>query len=292
MTSEAAVPLRESARATDGYELAVTRFPACGEPWASVAIAGAMGVRQEFYAPLARFLAAQGVHAITFDYRGIGASRRGPLRALQADVIDWARKDLHAVLDRAQGLAPALPLAVVGHSLGGQILGILPQPAQVRAALTVNAGSGWYRFNRDMWWRVRILWFAAVPLLTPLFGYFPGRRLRIVGDLPKGVALQWRRWCMHREYLLCEGERVREAFGRFRAPILAISFEDDEMITRAAVDEMHRHYRAAEVERRHLSPGEAGRRVGHFGFFAEASREGLWAPSLDWLRRALGPAQR
>ena len=287
MTSEAAVPLKESAHAADGYELAVTRFPARAEPWATVVIAGAMGVRQDFYAPLARFLAAQGVHAVTFDYRGIGASRRGPLRALRADVTDWARKDLHAVLDQAQGLAAELPLAVVGHSLGGQILGILPQPSRVRAALTVNAGSGWYRFNRHMWWQVRIFWFAAVPLLTPLFGYFPGRRLRMVGDLPKGVALQWRRWCMHREYLLSEGEPMREAFGRFRAPILAISFEDDEMITRAAVDEMHRHYSLAAIERRHFGPEETGRRVGHFGFFAEASGESLWGPSLAWLRGAV-----
>ena len=41
-------------------EIAARRFPAQGEPWANLLIAGAMGVRQDFYEPLARYLAAQG----------------------------------------------------------------------------------------------------------------------------------------------------------------------------------------------------------------------------------------
>jgi len=55
--------------------------------------------------------------------------------------------------------------------------------------------------------QVRLFWFVFVPILTPLLGYFPGKRLRMVGDLPAGVAWQWRRWCTHRDYLLCEARR-------------------------------------------------------------------------------------
>ena len=63
---------RETAKAADGYDLAVTRFPAQGTPWATLCIGGAMGVRQDFYAPFARFLAENGIHVLTFDYRGSG----------------------------------------------------------------------------------------------------------------------------------------------------------------------------------------------------------------------------
>ena len=35
--------------------------------------------------------------------------------------------------------------------------------------------------------KVGIFWFGAVPLLTPVFGYFLGARLGMVGDLPRGV---------------------------------------------------------------------------------------------------------
>lgn len=274
---------RGTARATDGYELAVTRFPAQGEARGTLLVAGAMGVRQDFYAPLARFLAAGGFHVLTFDYRGMGWSRPARLRGFEADVTRWVERDLEAMLDEARRPAPRLPLFLLGHSLGGQVLGVTPGNERVQGAVTVTAGSGWYRFNDRMPARVRILWFVAIPLLTPLFGYFPGRVLRMVGDLPRGVARQWRAWCVHPDYLLSEGQAAREAFGRVRAPILGYSFEDDDLITRPAIDNLHAFYRNAPVERRHVVPRD-GARIGHFGFFSERSRDTLWADTLEWLR--------
>jgi predicted alpha/beta hydrolase len=266
-------------------EIVARRFAAEGEPWANLVIAGAMGVRQDFYEPLARFLAANGVHVLTFDYGGMGYSRRGSLRGFKGDVSRWAERDLNGMLFEAQSMAPRLPLLYLGHSLGGQLLGVLPDAGRVQAALTVTAGSGYYRMNDRMPMRVRILWFAAIPALTSLFGYFPGKSLRIVGDLPSGVAWQWRRWCLHPEYLLAEGERYRAAFKRVAMPIRGYSFEDDPMIQRPAIDHLHSFYSGAQVERRHLAPADVGARsVGHFGFFSERSRDTLWRESLDWLR--------
>ena len=269
-------------------EIAVRRFPASGNAWANLVIAGAMAVRQDFYEPLARFFAANGVNALTFDYPGMGYSRHGWLRRCESDVSTWAERDLNRMLFEAQTMAPSRPLAYLGHSLGGQLLGVLPDAQRVAAALTVTAGSGYYKLNDRMPMRVRLLWFGAIPALTPLFGYFPGKRLRIVGDLPRGVAWQWRRWCLHPEYLLAEGDRYREAFKRIRIPIRGYSFEDDPMITKHAIDHLHGFYSAAQVERRHLDPREVGERgIGHFGYFSERSRDTLWRESLDWLRARL-----
>jgi predicted alpha/beta hydrolase len=281
------VELRDTPRATDGYPLAVTRFPAQGRAWATALVAPAMAVRQDFYAPYARFLAQNGVHALTFDYRGIGASRAAPLRSTQATVTDWVTKDFEAMLGEARRAAPALPLVVAGHSLGGQILGLAPSNASVRAAIHVVAGSGYYGFNERMRWRVRLLWFVALPLFTRLFGYFPGRRLGIIGDLPKGAALQWRRWCTHPLYALSEGEAARASFERVTARILSYSFEDDPMIEARAVDSLNGFYRHARIEHRHVDPRATGAAIGHFGFFSEASGARLWRESLEWLREAL-----
>lgn len=237
-----------------------------------------MGVPRRFYAPLAGFLSAHGIHVLTFDY------------PFEGDLFTWVDA-LDSKLVETRALAPELPLLYLGHSLGGQLLGVLPHAGEVRAALTVTAGSGYYRLNDRMPLEVRFFWFVAVPLLTPLFGYFPGKRLRMVGDLPRGVALQWRRWCLHPEYLLAEGERYRAAFDRVRIPMRGYSFEDDNIVTRPAIDHLHTFYRAAGVERRHLAPAELGvPRVGHFGYFAEASRDTLWRESLDWLRASLETA--
>jgi predicted alpha/beta hydrolase len=279
------VELRDTAKAADGYPLAVTRFPAEGRPWATLLIAGAMGVKQDFYEPLARFLAENGIHVLTFDYRGMGASREGSLRGLKADVMTWAQSDLDAMLREARSAGPGLPAFALGHSLGGQLFGAVREGSRLDAIVTVTAGSGWYRHNHLMPLQVRFFWFVAIPLLTPLFGYFPGKRLRMVGDLPAGVAWQWRRWGTHPEYLLCEGEEMRRCFDAVGAPVLGFSFEDDAIITQPAVDQLHGFYRNARVERRHLAPRDAGRaRIGHFGYFLPASRDNLWRDTLDWLR--------
>ena len=265
-------------------KVAATRFPAARDPWAAMVIAGAMGVRQECYAPIARYFASHGIHAVTFDYQGMGASRPARLAEVRADILDWAQQDLDPMLGEAQSMAPGAPLLFLGHSLGGQLLGVLPGNARVAAAITVTAGSGFYRLNDRIPIQARFFWFAAIPLLTPLFGYFPGKPLRMVGDLPANVAWQWRRWCLHPDYLLVE-PGARAAYERVAAPILAYSFEDDPMITRGAVDALHAAYRNARVERRHVTPADLGvKRIGHFGFYAPASDSSLWSSSLEWLR--------
>src|SRR6266850_3423524 len=73
-------PLRIPARG-DGYSLSAGLFVPRGPPKAAALIAGAMAVRASFYAPFARYLADQGLAALTLDYRGIGGSRpQGSLR--------------------------------------------------------------------------------------------------------------------------------------------------------------------------------------------------------------------
>jgi predicted alpha/beta hydrolase len=256
----------------------MTRFPAKGRPTATLLIAGAMGARSDFYAPYARYLAENGIHVHTFDY------------PFEGDLDTWAQY-LDARLVEARDAAPDLPLLYVGHSLGGQLLGVLPHACDVKAAITVTAGSGWYGFNDRMPIRVRLFWFLFVPLLTPLFGYFPGKRLRMVGDLPRGVAWQWRRWCMHPDYLLAEDESRRALFDRIRIPMRGYSFEDDHIVTKRAIDHLHAFYRSAAVERRHVAPADiAARHLGHFGFFSERSRDTLWDESLRWLRATIETA--
>jgi predicted alpha/beta hydrolase len=264
--------------------LEVRRFPAAAPAWATMVVAPAMGVRQDFYEGFARFAAESGVHVLTFDYSGTGFSRRGSLRGVDVDVMGWAQ-ELDEMLLAARRASPSLPLVLLGHSLGGQLLGVLEHNDRIAAAINVTAGSGFYRLNRRMAFEVRVFWFLAVPLLTPLFGYFPGKRLRMVGDLPAGVARQWRRWCLHPDYLLGHVAGARESFARITAPVLSYSFEDDRIISRAAAESLQRFFRNAALEHRHIDPGRDGMSpVGHFGFFHERSRDALWKPALEWLR--------
>lgn len=239
----------------------------------------AMGVAQDYYRPFAQWLAAQGFVAATFDYRGTGLSRRGSLRGYQADIFDWARLDCAAMIEAL----PEGPLYWVGHSLGGQILALVPNRSRIRKAVTVATGSGYWLENvpslrLKVWW----LWFVLVPLVLPLAGYFPGRRLRKVGDLPKGVMRQWRRWCLHRDYAVgAEGEAIRAQYAAVRTPIVSLSFADDEMMSLANTRSIHGFYSAAPRTLKRIAPRDIGvERIGHFGFFRPAYERSLWQDHL------------
>ncbi len=273
-----------SLRADDGVGLAARVYTPDGpQPRkGAVLIAGAMGVAQSFYRHFAEWLASEGFVAVTFDYRGMGESRRGSLRDEGADIETWARLDAGAALRSLAQRSEGLPITWVGHSLGAQIVGMTPGHERVARVVTVAAGSGYWRENAPaLRKRVWIFWWGAVPVATPLFGYFPGRMLGMVGDLPKGVVLQWRKWCLHPEYAVgAEGERMREAFASVRAPMVALSFDDDEMMSEANVRSLHAMYSGAAV--RHVRVQSLHRksaRIGHFGFFRREMRETLW-PAL------------
>jgi len=139
---------------------------------------------------------------LTFDYRGVGDSLPPgrSLRGFEADLFAWAR-DFDRAIEALDREVPALPIYLIGHSLGAQLPGLLAQRDRIAGLVSVAGGSGYWRDNAPALRRsVLYLWYVVVPIATSLFGYFPGRRLRKVGDLPRGVMLQWRRWCLNPRY--------------------------------------------------------------------------------------------
>jgi predicted alpha/beta hydrolase len=262
-----------------GASLVLRTFEPSAAPLASIVIPCAMGVAQKFYGHFAEWLATQGYLAITFDYRGVGLSAPRSLRGFHINIVDWARQDCAAIIDFAKARLPGAPLYWVGHSLGGQLLGLIPNRHHIDRVITVATGSGYWR---DMVWRTRgvvwWLWFVVVPVSLRLLGYFPGKRLRKVGNLPSGVMAQWRRWCLSPEYLASvEGEEVRAAYAAVRTPMLSLSFTDDEMMSDRSIHILHGLYVSAPVEYRRIAPSDIGaRHIGHFGFFRPQFERTLW----------------
>ncbi|MDP3511888.1 MAG: alpha/beta fold hydrolase [Sulfuritalea sp.] len=276
--------------ASDGQRLAAYRFDPHGQTRGQVVIAAAMAVPQAFYAPFARYLARRGYTAWTFDYRGIGESLSGPRRKLKADLGDWLYKDYDALLQMIAAAAPRDPLFVVGHSFGGQVAPLLPSRERLAGLANIAVGSG---STRHLAPRVRrsapLMWHVLAPTLCPLFGYFPGARIGVVGDLPSGAMFQWRRWCLTPEYLLSGEPGAREAYATADYPELALTFSDDELLLEAGSRLLHGAYRRRAVDYRLVDPAQHGlARIGHFGFFKPQSEAALWPLVADWMERTAG----
>ncbi|MBL8519064.1 MAG: alpha/beta hydrolase [Betaproteobacteria bacterium] len=261
-----------------------TWFTPAAPPRALLLIAPAMSVRQDFYAPFAEFLRDAGFEVGTFDYRDAGFGARQRPAESNVTLLDW-RDDVDAMLGEAERRAAGRPVLYCGHSLGGQLLGLLNRHPSIRAALTVASGTGYWRHNPKMTLRLLYLWFFAMPVYTRAFGYFPGRRLGKVGDLPREIALSWAAWCRHPEYLMGdEAMRAQAAYAAVTAPILSVSFDDDTYVPQPAVEQLHGWFRNAPVDRRHMTPGSAGgKAVGHFGFFKLGRGHALWREAAHWL---------
>jgi len=266
----------------DGVKVVGRYFEPQSELAGAVFIAPAMGVGQDYYAPLATWLANNGFLVVTFDYRGTGLSRSGSLRGFDADIFDWAI-DADTVLKALSNRVGPHPVYWIGHSLGGQIIPFVQSIDRVSKIITVATGSGYWLENAwPLRRRVWLLWFVVVPLVVPVVGYFPGKYLRKVGDIPKNVMTQWRRWCLNQEYCVgVEGSKARAQFAAIQTPITSLSFEDDEMMSRKNIESLHGCFTNAPLTMKciALKEGQATR-IGHFGFFKRKFENTLWRRHL------------
>jgi predicted alpha/beta hydrolase len=268
--------------ARDGLPLAGRVY---GEGSSAVVIAGAMGVPQRFYRRFAEWLAGNGLRVVSFDWRGIGESALPSGAPVGLGI--WAEQDLEGVLNWVRNRLGAERVAVVGHSLGGQLVPLAEASSELTAGYLVASQSGHWR-HWDGAWRLRMfaIWHLLLPASTAVLGKLPAQLLGGSGeDVPAAVADEWARWGRHRDYVLSHQPDTRERFARLTLPICMVRIADDPLAPRRAVDALASYYTGATIERRLLDPAElGGGAIGHFGFFRQRHGELLWPHALAFLR--------
>ncbi len=271
-------------QAVDGAPLAAALFEPRGDARGTLIVHGATATPQRFYRGFARFLADHGVRVVTYDYRGVGRSRPASLRGYRATMTEWALLDARAIHGHVARQFGADPIAILGHSFGGQLVGLIDEPREAKGAIFVGAQLGYYGY-----WplaaraRLALTWRALVPTFTRTFGYLPGR-FGIGEDLPRGVAEEWARWCSHPDYLVSEHPDAGARFARFDRPTAFYSFTDDAFGPRRSVDALLARLPSANVDHRRVDPREVGKGpIGHFGFFRAPFRDPLWREALAFL---------
>lgn len=267
--------------APSGDAIAGRWFLPDGAPVGVVAVAPAMAMPMRFYRHTAAWLAERGFAVLTFSYRGSEPELYGPLRDSTVTALDWYH-DAAAAAGHARATADeaGVPLTWLGHSFGGQSLGFLCE-VRIDQCVMVASGTGWRGMaaSRIRTWSP-LLWRVIAPVATALVGYYPGRRLRILDDLPGGVMRQWGRWCLHRDYLFSEHPELRDRFARITTPVVAFWTDDDELLSPDSIRYWIREFPNADVELIEMRAVDHGlTHIGHSGFF-RPKRAVLWEELL------------
>jgi predicted alpha/beta hydrolase len=264
--------------ATDGYPLAATLFLPRGAKRHAVLINSATAVPRKLYRGFAGYLAKRGCAVLTYDYRGTGDSRQQALTGynqpkslvgFKASMSDWASHDITAAVAWMRERYKALPFAYVGHSFGGQALGLLPNNSEISRALFIAAQAGyWKLMTAPERYRVyAMLNFVGAPL-TRALGYMPGKA-GLGMDLPKDAFLQ---------------ARSLAEFPKYHGALRALCMSDDPWATRPAVELLCSGFTSIKPDIITVTPADTGAgRIGHMGFFRPEHRDTLWRGAAEWI---------
>ncbi|KAA0931239.1 alpha/beta fold hydrolase [Psychrobacter sp. ANT_H59] len=256
----------------------------------AVMIAPATGIKRQFYHNFATHLAEHGFGVLTFDNEGIGESLSTDLAKCDASLISWGRHDMPAVLDALQDEFTDATYHLIGHSAGGQLIGLMPNSQSIASVFNVACSSGRIK-NMDMPYKLKAIGFmeAFIPLTNLTLGYTPSDKIGMGEPLPRGVARQWREWCNGAGYIKTAfGKSIHTHFyDEIDMPALWLGFSDDEIANSKNMDDMIRVFTKMPVEKRFLDPKDFGvSSIGHMRYFSSrtnAKAPKLWQMAVDWL---------
>jgi len=280
--------------ARDGYLLGATLFLPRGAKRHAVLINSAAATPRKIYRGFAGYLARRGCAVLTYDYRGTGdskpkavtdASRTKSLAGSKTTMSDWAALDATGAVAWMRERYKTLPLNYVGHSFGGQALGLLPNNTEVSRALFIAAQAGYWKLmaSPERYRVYALLNYVGLPL-TKLLGYAPGWS-GLGEDLPRGVFEQWVGWVMSERYLFTDPKLPGLSnFENYKGALRAICLADDPWATRPAVGLLCSGFTAIEPEILTVTPADIGAaKIGHLGFFRPEHRDTLWRGAAEWI---------
>ncbi|MGH1451478.1 MAG: alpha/beta hydrolase family protein [Pseudomonadaceae bacterium] len=276
----------------DGYPIEATLYQA-DAPRGTIIIAPALAATRSFYADFARFLASRHFDCLTFDYRGTGDSL-AKTEPYAIALEDWGKQDIEAVIrfakERRRDLPEHHPIHLLGHSIGGQLVGLAPSSRGLNRIVHVAASAPyWRRWPFPLNARMLAVSRVLIPYFSAFRDQFPSRRLGLGGvDIPASVSRKWARWMRSPDYLFDPRFGLDlSGYQALEQPLLSWSFSDDDMAPDANVAHLLTHFPNAQVTRRHLdvSTFQQGA-VRHAGFFKPRFEKTLWQETIEWLMGA------
>lgn len=278
--------------AEDGFKLNGAVFSAIGssDNFNRVLIIGsAFGVPYQYYKHIAGFLAEQGMAVLVFDYRGISHSKHGNMATNRILMQHWGQLDLEAAIQFVQSEYQPKNISYLGHSAGGQIIGLAPSSHAFDKIIIAASGVGaWRLWPGVQKYALAAIWYLVFPVVMAFqFGDFFKSRFLGPIPVPKTAVKQWLTWARSRDYLFSPEHGLElSGYKRIDADILGITISDDWYAPKEARDGLLKHYPNANKEVLNISPKSLERKsIGHFGLFKKKQeiKDGIWQPIVNFL---------
>lgn len=248
-----------------------------------VIIVSAAGVLQSFYQKLAQFFQSNGISAITFDYSGVGKSLHRNIKKENSSLANWGNRDLEAVIKYTIETHPRHKVILLGHSIGGQLIGLAPSSYMADKIILVAAQSGYWKFWKGVT-KIRMWanWYLLVPILTKGFGYLPSKKFSRMENLPKNVAKEWAKWCRSNDYLFASFSHNNLYFDKIKCKLTSISIDDDFFAPEKSVEWLTAKFENASKKSLHFIPKNFKTlKIGHFSLFTEKFKDSIWNILLE-----------
>lgn len=269
---------------SDQYILAARFYPAhTGSAKKPILISPATGITMNFYNAFATWLAEQGHPVMSFDFRGIGQSLYGKLKDSKASIQDWGQLDLPAMIDALCEKTGNTRILIIGHSAGGQLLGITPNHHKVEKLVAIAGSTGYVKNLKGRTKLLAPLMFKVIfPIARTTIGYGPTQKIGMGENLPKDVAKQWAEFCSKPGYVInAIGKTIFEDFHeQVQTPISVLWASDDEIATEANVKDLLRLYPTAKTQMIMIEPSAYNHSaIGHMNMF-KRSHQNIWPTIL------------
>lgn len=267
-------------KTTDQVELKALLYKPKATPKGAILLNTGLGIPKEFYQKYTQYLAEKGYISLVYDYRGIGASGANAKDKKAINLRNWGIIDMVTMIDYLHQNYPQQKIYFIGHSIGGQVAGLVKNYHLVERFVFVATTHGyWPLFNFPLNIFSAFMWYLHIPITANLFGYMPQSLTYRGVKIAKGVALEWAAWSRKKNYFAHYfGKNIKENYYQdITQNIDVIRFEDDEIAILKTVNAMMAYYKNASIKMHNIDPKKLGKkRVGHSGFFSKKLGKTWW----------------
>jgi predicted alpha/beta hydrolase len=165
------------------------------------------------------------------------------------------------------------------------MVGLMDNHKKIDHLFFIASSTGYWRdMSSPYKWLPAFYWYFMIPIHTKLFGYVNAMKVNQGENLPKGVALEWRKWCTNPDYFEPEfGKSLNPVFfDQITTPIKSIQIQDDPLANKTTANKLLKYFKNAKIDIEEINPKDYGlKKIGHTGFFSRKFKNTLWTKVMN-----------